>query len=52
MAIRKLRECQELGEYDAEMAHIDADLVLCDLLSVLGYTDVVSEYEKVDKYYI
>ena len=49
-AIQKLKECQELD--DAEVAHIDADQVLCDLLSELGYADVVSEYVEVDKYYI
>lgn len=49
-AIQKLRECQKLD--DVEVAHVDADQVLCDLLSDLGYADVVSEYVEVDKYYV
>ena len=36
---------------DREMAHAEADAVLCKLLRKLGYGDVVDEYHKVDKWY-
>lgn len=48
-AIEKLKEWQKSG--DTECAHGYADDVLCDLLSELGYSDVVEEYHKVDKLY-
>lgn len=44
-----LRECQESN--DQEMAHIDADDVLCQLLQDLGYNDVVEEYDRIGKWY-
>ena len=37
--------------HDTEMAHIDADDVLCELLKSLGYEDVVSEYQKINKWF-
>ena len=48
-AIEKLKELQ--GSDDTEIAHIDADDVLCKLLKALGFSDVVAEYEKIDKWY-
>ena len=36
---------------DTEMAHSDADGLLCDLLCDLGYEKVVKEYIKIDKWY-
>lgn len=48
-AIRKLEECC-LNE-DVEVAHHDADDVLCDLLTPLGYADVVGVWGLVDKWY-
>lgn len=48
-AIAELKKCQEPG--DTEASHYDADQVLCDFLSSLGYTDVVAEWGKVDKWY-
>jgi len=48
-AITKLRECQRIG--DEEEAHGDADGVLCDLLTSLGYEEVVAEWLKVRKWY-
>jgi len=48
-ALKALIECQSLR--DTEEAHVIADRVLCDLLSELGYRDVVTEYEKVGKWY-
>lgn len=48
-ALAGLVKCQESD--DKEMAHMDADEVLCALLTALGYDDVVAEWEKVGKWY-
>ena len=48
-AISRLIELQDNG--DTEAAHLNADEVLCQLLIVLGYQDVVVEYNKVDKWF-
>ena len=48
-AIKKLKECQ--NNWDIETAHYEADNVLCNLLSSLGYYDVIKEYVKVDKWF-
>ena len=36
---------------DKEEAHADADGVLCQLLSELGYEDVVKAYHDISKWY-
>jgi len=48
-AINKLKILQSLG--DKEIAHCNADDVICDLLKALGYEDVVKEYDEIDKWY-
>ena len=48
-ALAQLAECQANG--DTEVAHPEADSVLCKLLTTLGYDDVVAEYDKVDKWF-
>ena len=48
-AINKLKVYQ--GDTDIEIAHSAADRVLTDLLTTLGYADVVAEYEKIDKWF-
>lgn len=47
--IKDLKRCQESD--DQENAHIDADKRLCDLLILLGYWDVVEEWNKIRKWY-
>lgn len=47
--IQKLVKAQESG--DAECAHMDADDILCDLLEELGFSDVVNEFRKINKWY-
>jgi hypothetical protein len=42
---------QEQKNDDTESAHANADRVLCDLLTELGYGDVVAEYDKVNKWF-
>ena len=48
-AIKKLEEWADSG--DIEMAHCEAEDILCDLLIQLGYEDVVQAYHKVHKWY-
>jgi len=47
--INNLKKLQDSG--DTESAHSDADDILCDFLSHLGYEEVVEEYKKIDKWY-
>lgn len=48
-AIEKLKEQQ--NNEDIEVAHSIADTILCRLLESLGYSDVVKEYDRVEKWY-
>lgn len=48
-AIAQLKSCA--ANDDVEMAHSDADGVLCKLLGSLGYKDVVDTWEEVPKWY-
>ena len=48
-AIERLKALQDND--DIEAAHSYADEILCDLLTDLGYQCVVSEWEKVPKWY-
>lgn len=48
-AILKLKEQQ--NDYDIEVAHSRADDVLTELLTSLGYEDVVREWDLVPKWY-
>ena len=48
IAIVELNNCTTL---DTEMAHCNADSVLCNLLEELGYGEVVEVYNEIDKWY-
>lgn len=48
-AIDDLKALQ--GDGDTEYQHGKADEILCNLLTYLGYKEVVDEYHKVDKWY-
>ena len=48
-ALLRLRDAQK--KFDIEMAHVESDVALCDLLIALGYEHVVKEYDKVNKWY-
>lgn len=48
-AIEKMKKCVNNG--DTEVAHLDADDILCDVLTQLGYKELVDLYEKVKKWY-
>jgi hypothetical protein len=43
-------KAQQLG-FDPEGEHAHADDILCELLTALGYTEVVAEYKKIRKWY-
>lgn len=49
-AIEKMKECVK-NNGDIEVAHLDADNILCDVLTQLGYKELVDLYNKVDKWY-
>lgn len=36
---------------DTEIAHCSADQILCNILEELGYSDIVEEYNKIEKWY-
>ena len=38
-------------EADQELAHVNADELLCDLLIELGYKKIVRIYNKIEKWY-
>ncbi len=48
-AIDNLKREQESD--DIEIAHANADGVLCQLLTSLGFKKVVEEYNKIHKWY-
>ena len=48
-AIEALKKWQ--GHTDWEIAHEEADKILCGLLTALGYGDVVEEWWMIDKWY-
>lgn len=41
----------EASGRDTEAAHVSADEVLCELLTFLGYADVVTAWRTIDKWY-
>jgi hypothetical protein len=45
----QLRELQ--ASKDPEAAHSLADDLICNLLGALGYSDVVAEWKKVERWY-
>lgn len=50
-ALLALSDALELGKGDPEIAHVNADEILCELLTSLGFSDVVKEFKKVPKWY-
>ena len=47
--IEKLQRLQIVS--DTELDHLLADDLLCEFLKSLGFIDVVTEYQKIDKWY-
>lgn len=51
-ADRILKEMSELDDtFDTELAHVEADNLLCEMLTVLGYDEIVEAYAKIGKWY-
>ena len=50
-AIEALKAIKANNGTDFEMAHVEADKLLCELLTALGYGDVVTEYNTIGKWY-
>jgi hypothetical protein len=48
-AIERMKECVKNSDY--EVAHCNADDILCDVLKQLGAKELVDEFEKVGKWY-
>lgn len=48
-AIAELKAMNNAG--DPEINHRNADNVLCELLTELGFDDVVYEFKRIDKWY-
>lgn len=42
---------QEASKEDTETAHIQADSIISELLEELWYSEVVEEYDKINKWY-
>jgi len=49
LALEALRSLEKLD--DTEMAHIEADKVLCSLLEYEGYEEVVKLFNQLKKWY-
>lgn len=48
-ALQELEKLQNSG--DPEIAHSEADDILCNLLESLGYGDVVAKWETIERWY-
>ena len=49
--IALLKSTREVFEDDTEMAHIQADEIICAVLDELGCDEIVDEYNKIYKWY-
>lgn len=47
--LKRMMEATENG--DSEIAHSNADDILCEMLEELGYSVIVETYHKVSKWY-
>ena len=48
---KKLLELQEESRHDEESAHLDADNLLLEALTVLGHPELVSAFKGIHRYY-
>ena len=49
--LEEMKRAVEISKDDEEQGHGLADTILCDFLKHLGYTEIVNEFEKVQKWY-
>lgn len=45
-----VEESRSVGA-DVEAAHAEADGILCDILDMLGFEDIVEAYKAIEKWY-
>ena len=50
-AIEKLEAAKTNFSGDLEALHMEVDDILCELLEMLGYQEVVKIYKDIDKWY-
>lgn len=50
-AVLAMKECVVISKSDAETGHSYADEILCERLILLGFSDLVTEYKKVIRWY-
>lgn len=48
---RAVERLSDVKDFDTERAHSEADETLCDVLTSLGYEEIVEAWRKVDKWY-
>lgn len=48
---RYAEEIASLSKADTERGHKDADTILCEMLTELGYTKTVAAFKALDKWY-
>lgn len=46
----RLLEMSE-DHFDIGGNHVEGDRILCEILQLLGYYDIVSAYDKIEKWY-
>ena len=51
LANQCLKELDEARDEDTESGHRMADEALCDLLTALGFEDVVAKFQAIPKWY-
>lgn len=49
--LARLEKCLTVYSDDTEVAHIEADSVLYDILIALGYKDIAEAWDEVPKWY-
>jgi hypothetical protein len=50
-AVVYMKQLAELSDRDQEGCHWQADRILCDVLTNLGYTELVEAFNDVEKWY-
>jgi len=48
---RALESMEKLDKHDTEIAHMDADDILCGTLILLGFDELVDKYKEINKWY-
>jgi hypothetical protein len=49
-ALEKLKDLNNRGS-DPKASHVEADGILCSLLSSMGYEEIVEVFKDIDKWY-